>query len=231
MAINALAFFPGSPRLVAALDGRGLWYLDLETVVPAAVLTGVPAGPTNQTGATLVVGGMDVANYRYSVDAGAYSDTTGVASAILLTGLSEGVHTVRVVGIDSVGNAQPEDSATMATWTVDTTPPTATVSGAPTGTTDQTGASLVVGGTDVVAYRFSVDAGPYSAGIPATRPITLTDLSDGVHTVRVLGTDAAGNEQPEASATVATWTVEAAVPAPAGGGGGGGGCFLSSLGD
>ena len=91
-------------------------------------------------------------------------------------------------------------------------------------------AALTVAGAGVVSYRYSLNDGTYSEDVAAVAtPITLADLSDGSHTVQVLGSDAAGNEQPEVSATVVTWTV--GIPVPASAGGGGGGCFLSFLGD
>jgi len=212
LAVNGLAFYPGSPRLVAALHGRGLWYLDVEPVEPVAFLLGTPASPTNQTSATLTVAGLEVVSYRYRFDGGGYSAVTPVATPIALTGLADGVHTVEVLGADALGNEQPAALATAVIWTVDTTPPTATLSGAPTGATNQTSVTLTVAGLDVASYRYRLDGGVYSAATPVAMPIALTGLPDGVHEVQVVGSDAVGNGQPEISATAVTWTVDTIPP-------------------
>jgi len=73
-----------------------------------------------------------------------------------------------------------------------------------------------VGGTDVVAYRYKLDEGGYSAELPVATPIVLTGLGDGPHTVSVLGRDSAGNWQ--VVPTTASWTVDLPVSTPGGGG-------------
>ena len=92
-----------------------------------ATIAGSPSSPTNSTAATLTVGGTDVVAYMYKLDDGSYSAETDISNSINLTGLTEGAHTVSVIGKDAAGNWQAEADATTATWTVDTTGPTATV--------------------------------------------------------------------------------------------------------
>jgi subtilisin family serine protease len=86
----------------------------------------------------------------------------------------------------------------------------ATLSGAPQGPTSASGAILSVGGDGVVAYRYRLDGGGYSAELPVSTPIVLDGLSDANHTVYVLGKDAAGNWQ--AAATTAAWQVDLRAP-------------------
>lgn len=113
-------------------------------------LGGAPTGTTNQTSATLTVGTLMTGNgiplttgawpngsgwthYQWRLDGGAWSAETPVATAITLTGLANGAHTVEVVGRNDAGFYQnhPDFGAnarlTSATWTVDTayTPPPA----------------------------------------------------------------------------------------------------------
>ncbi|MCX5847325.1 MAG: hypothetical protein NTW12_13365 [Deltaproteobacteria bacterium] len=174
----------------------------------------MPESPTSATSASLTVGGKDVVAYKYKLDSGIYSlSWISIATPISLSSLSEGSHTVSVIGKDSAGNWQAEGSATMVTWTVDLTPSTATISGTPAALTNATSVSLTVSGTDVVAYKYKLDGGVYSASeIPAGTPITLSSLSEGSHTVSVIGKDTAGNWQAEGSATTVTWTVDINPP-------------------
>ena len=105
----------------------------------------------------------------------------------------------------------------------------ASVSGAPTGTTRQTNATLVVGinrtgngiptggfplGSGFVAYKWRLDTNAWSAETPIGTRITLTGLADGPHHVEVSGKNDAGFYQDDpifgsnAAATLsATWTV------------------------
>lgn len=110
---------PGSPGLGAGANG-----LDMGARVPAGVsLTGVPAGTTGRTGATIVVGGPGVTHYRYRLDNGAWSDETPVSTPIGLSGLANGAHTLQVVAKNSAGAWQPDAAAATRTWTVNTAAP------------------------------------------------------------------------------------------------------------
>jgi uncharacterized repeat protein (TIGR01451 family) len=182
------------------------WTVD--TQAPTASISGTPSSPTNETGATLTVGGEGVTHYKYGFDSSAYGLETGVNQGIVVTDLSDGQHTVSVLGRDLTGNWQVDP--TVATWTVDTVPPVATISGEPTSPTNQTGATLTVGGEDVTQYIYKVDGGAYGAETEVAQPIVLSGLSDGEHTVSVLGRDLAGNWQ--TNPTTAIWTVYTVLP-------------------
>ena len=123
--VYQMRFTPGSSRLVAAVDGRGLWYLDL---FPLAALPDAPSGFSPLRDPSLTVAGGEVAAYRYSLDGGAYSAEAPVSEPLALAGLGDGDHTVAVIGGNAAGAWQPEDRATTASWVVDATPPTGTVS-------------------------------------------------------------------------------------------------------
>jgi hypothetical protein len=109
-------------------------------------------------------------------------------------------------------------------------PSGASVSGAPTGTTPNTSATLKVAGPGIWAYRWRLDGGPWSAevslvpqsiwnGQPFTPgmfsnapPIQLNGLANGVHTVEVIGRNSAGFWQDTNAAVSRTWTVSTTVP-------------------
>jgi hypothetical protein len=90
--------------------------------LPTATISGVPSNPTLVNSATLTVGGTGVVAYKYTLDSGAPSAETPVATPISLSNLGNGQHTVSVFGKDSAGNWQT--TPTTAAWVVDLTPPT-----------------------------------------------------------------------------------------------------------
>ena len=91
---------------------------------PLAMVFGAPAAIVNKTTATLDIGGELVSFYRYSLD-GAPFGTTGIPAAtpIVLTGLADGQHTLRILGVSSAQREQLIPYATTVTWLVDATPP------------------------------------------------------------------------------------------------------------
>lgn len=133
--------------------------------------------------------------------------------SINLTGLTPGFYTITVTATSSTG----------ATKTVPTVPaniqitPAATITtinGTPLGgATNQNSATLTIGGVGVVTYQYSLDGGGLNGvDLPAAQKIILTGLTDGSHTLTVLGKAAGGNQQTIATATTATWTVKATPP-------------------
>lgn len=188
----------------------------VDTASPAGIsLRDVPVSPTNAAAATVtVVAGADVVAYRFALDGGAFGNEAPVATPIALTGLADGTHTLRVVGRDAAGNWMPESIAITATWSVDTVPPTATLSNLPRAETPATVANITVGGAGVVAYRFALDGGAFGDDALVETPIALRDLADGAHTIRVIGRDAAGNVQDETSAATFSWTVDRSLAVP-----------------
>lgn len=212
------------------------WTID--TTPGTALLMSKPAARTNATGATFVIGGEDVAAYTYQLDGGETSDPFNVSESIVFVGLAEGSHTLAVTGIDALGNTQVQPTA--YTWTIDTTPPSSSgggggsggsgssggggggggsasaaslsISGVPSDPTSTATATLTIGGTDVVAYRFALDGDAFGTEVPVATPITLTNLADGAHTVRVIGRDEVGNFQTEVNATTVSWTVDTVAP-------------------
>lgn len=176
-------------------------------LIPFAVISGTPSILTNSTNATLTVGGEGVDAYRYKLDNGIYSGEIPVTTPIIFNNLAEGPHIVAVRGRNSSGTWQ--SAATTTSWTVDVTPPTAIILGAPTGVTNSNYAAISVKlsyawATDVVAYKFKVDGGNYSAERNYEN-FLVTDLVEGPHTISVIGKDSAGNWQ--ATPTTASWEV------------------------
>lgn len=124
------ALAPGDGMKTVAVklqDTDGNWFgpyassIILDTVAPTMTATGAPPSPTTSTSATITVAGDGVVAYRYKLDGGSYSGDRDISVPhIPLTSLSEGTHTIWVVGRDAAGNWQPEESAARLAWIVDT---------------------------------------------------------------------------------------------------------------
>lgn len=179
----------------------------IDSTAPVAVLSGTPANPTNQTSADITVSGdAQVVYYKSKLDGGAYGAVTPVATHIALSSLSDGSHTLLVVGRDQSGNWQTEGSATTYTWTIDTGVPSAPVITNIAGDNfinDSEKAAVHVigtaeaGATVSVTLTGGITVGPVTGtanGVGAF-DITLdaTTLTDGTITPSVTATDAAGN--------------------------------------
>ncbi|MBF0543563.1 MAG: hypothetical protein HQM08_03975 [Candidatus Riflebacteria bacterium] len=185
------------------------WTIDITGKV--AVLSNTPANPTNQTSATITVGGIGVVRYSYSIDNGPWSAEAPIPTALSLSGLSVGEHTLKVVGIDALGNQQSHEDATSFTWTIDTTQKVAVLSNTPANPTNQTSATISVGGPSVSKYSYSLDDSPWSAETPISTKLSLANLVAGVHTLKVVSEDAIGNLQSQEAATSITWKIDLAV--------------------
>jgi len=102
----------------------------------------------------------------------------------------------------------------------------ASISGEPESLTTNTSARLTVSGPGIFAYRWRLNAGPWSAEVPLTtnvlftanmfanaKPILLTNLNDGTYTVEVMGKNSAGRWQSTNQPAVSkTWTVQTSQP-------------------
>ncbi len=116
-------------------------------------------------------------------------------------------------------------------------PEWASIFGGPSGTTDQTSATFTIGGPAMVAYKWRLDGGAWSAmqqiggglifprsgATVRTATLTLNSLAPGPHTLEVVGRDPAGNWQdtdlartvaglPPLAPTTRTWTVDTVAP-------------------
>ncbi|MDP3069819.1 MAG: lamin tail domain-containing protein [Opitutaceae bacterium] len=121
---------------------------------------------------------------------------------------------VRALGVTLGGAPSGTTNATTATVTTGTL---MTGSGIPAG------ANQFPGGAGWPHYKWRLDGGAWSGETPTTTPITLTGLTNGTHTLEVVGKNDANTFQdtpelgPNARISSATWRVDTSYvpPAPA----------------
>jgi cytochrome c peroxidase len=170
------------------------------TVLPVATIAGIPpGGKTTQTGATLTIGGTGVVSYRYSLDSAPFGAETPVAAPILLSGLSDAVHSVSVLATDAAGNQQPATNPTTASWVVKANPPLLTLAppSSPTRVNSQSiGGSVELGVVPTVFVDTAAQVGPVSMvsgnGV-SSWSCTLTGLSEGGNNLTVTARDLLSN--------------------------------------
>lgn len=196
------------------------WRVD--TTPPVATINNYPHGTIGTTSINVIVGGTDVQYYKYRMDAGDWSTAFPVEGTIRVSGLADGDHTLDVIGLDTPGNWQQEIDATTATWTIDTTVPTAVLSNLPDTITNETSTYIIVSGSDVDEYKYSIDNGTTWTQQSVLQTIDLTGLETGTYTVYVNAYNTTNDMwqdddsgETTASATMYSWTVDLTPPAAA----------------
>ncbi|MFH1985857.1 MAG: immunoglobulin-like domain-containing protein [Pseudomonadota bacterium] len=187
----------------------------LDLTPPVAKFVKAPSGGIGKN-ASVTVGGIDVVSYSWKLDSGgSYSAEIPVGTKFDLTNLSDGNHTVYVIGKDSAGNWQSESNASTASFTVDATPPAGvTLTGAPQdgSTVGTTAFDVTVSGQDVKFYEYRLDGGGWSAKYPVSVHIKASNLAVGAHQLHVNFADAAGNWQGRTSPATRSWTINTGRP-------------------
>ncbi len=168
--------------------------------------TGASSSDGVTSASTVNVGGLESgATWEYKIDTGSWMAGTGTS----LT-LQAGAKTYQVRQTDAAGNVS---GATSATYTLDTTAPSAPTMAlaSDTGVSQSDGvtsASTVnVGGLESGAtWEYKIDTGSWTAGTG-----TSLTLQSGAKSYQVRQTDAAGNVSSESSAT---YTLDTSAAAP-----------------
>ena len=172
-------------------------------VTVSGTTTGTDSG--SDVDLTFTNGSNTITISDITVSSNAWSTTLTLTN---LTALGEG--TISIAG--AVDNTAGNTSTASQSFVYDIMAPTATTSGAPTGTSATTTLNIIVAGTDVTHYKHKVVTGStctsagYGSETPVATAITdsISSLANGSITLCVLGKDIAGNWQ--TTATSATWT-------------------------
>ncbi|WP_408890221.1 Ig-like domain-containing protein [Myxococcus faecalis] len=188
---------------VDATPATRTWTVD--TVAPDTAFASTPPAVSNSA----------VAHFQFSSNESGVSYECRLDGAVMFTAcsasqsfpaLAQGSHTLEVRAVDAAGNVDPTPA--VYTWTIDTTAPDTTLSGGPTGTTSDTGATFTLTSTESPqTFQCSLDGAPFTA---CTSPTSLSNLADGSHTFAVRAVDAAGNV--DLTPATRTWTVDTLAP-------------------
>ncbi len=192
---------------------------NIDTTAPKATLANLPHVNTYIPNINVGVGPSGIISYKYILEGATWSSEIPYTTNIARSNLTDGTYTLSVIARDEAGNWQSMQDPTRHVWTVDTVPPSVSLTNKPAPVTNVHTADFNAGGAGVVRYRFKVNGGNWSAEydryqysrIPIEGYSGLTyPLPEGVYTIEVRGVDLAGNWQ--ATPTTYSWTVTDTVP-------------------
>ncbi len=161
-----------------------------------------------------ILTGANAVAYRYKIDTGAWSAEIPIATPLNLAGLSEGFHTLYIVGKHTNGYWQSETAGDVysKSWVQDTVAPEALLDPLtlPASVTASLSLSVRAVGADVSYFRYCLDNGTIndcvtntwrgspdlaSSGLAIPNAVYVANLVPGSVRVRVLAIDASGNVQ------------------------------------
>jgi len=171
----------------------------VDTVPPQITLSSKPNQLTNASTAVFQLTTDKQATVKYSLDNGASWSTdnlqgTGTTFSITLPNLADKTYGLLLQAANMAGYENP--TPVSYTWTVDTLPPSADVTGLPTGPTKLTTATLAVTSPEPGAtYQYSLDGGQTWTTIanPAGQTVNIATATEGTKTLLVKATDELGN--------------------------------------
>jgi hypothetical protein len=182
------------------------------------------AGTTKSTSMTFAfsgndTGGIGIAHFVCSTDNSNF--VTCTSPFTLPNSLKDGAHTFRILSEDKAGNRGSPPAS--FNWTVDTVPPTTSITSTMDGNRNTvsaggntTSTSMTFGfsgtdrGTGVNHFECSVDGTSFTT---CTSPVQFNNLSDGSHTLEVRTEDNVANI--DASPASFAWTIDSAPPTTA----------------
>ncbi len=196
---------PGGPNSLGAAKA-----LVIDAVLPTLSAIGGPPTFEDSTGATLTwtLSEVHPGTTSCSWTTGSGTISTCTASGATLTGLGQGLHVISVIHTDTAGNVSAPQTHS---WTVDTVDPVvSSITGVSTYETS-TSATLAysVTETNTGTTACTLTAGTGTLASCTTTGASFTALNQGLHTLQVIHTDAAGNAS---AAKTISWTVDTVDP-------------------
>ncbi|MDA0160723.1 Ig-like domain-containing protein [Solirubrobacter ginsenosidimutans] len=180
------------------------WTVDATPPVTTLANGPVNGSRTNSRSATFAISTNEVFTSRTCKLNGAVLACGG--SSIALSALADGTYTLSATSTDRAGNI---GTTVSRTWTVDTDPPTTTLTGGPANgsISSATTATFTLASDEAGTFACRLDG----AALPcASGSLTVIGLKDGDHTLQVRATDAAGNQDPGTASRA--WRVLATPP-------------------
>lgn len=176
------------------------WTIDLAGA--ATTILTAPPSATNSSSASFTFTSSEPGSttFECSLDRALF---TPCNNPISYSSLADGMHTFAVRAVDAAENTGPEATHN---WTIDTRPPTATVTGGPPALANDRSASFAFTADEPSSFQCSLDGGSF---VPCSSPVSYSGLSDGGHTFVARPTDGVGN--PGASSSY-SWTIDATAP-------------------
>jgi hypothetical protein len=191
---------------VRATDGAGnsatatTNQFTIDSVPPTVTITSQPAALSNNTSATVAFTAPGAASITCQLDT---ASPVACTSPHTFANVPDGSHTITVRATDAANNT---GTATTSPFTVDTIPPTVTITGQPAALSNENPPTVTfTTGGSPTSTQCRVDAGTF---VNCSGSFTPT-VSDGPHTITIRVIDGAGNS---AQATTSTFVVDTVAP-------------------
>jgi DNA-binding beta-propeller fold protein YncE len=172
---------------------------------PDTTITGPAASTPFSTASFSFTANEPGATFHCKLDGDIYAPCTSPRN---YSGLVEGPHIFYAYATDTLGF---DGNPTQYPWTIDTTPPTASITAKPASPTGSTTASFSFTSNEPGSkFQYYRDTGSWGPTSPtSTASITYNSLGNGSHTFHVRAVDPAGNVS---SATSYSWVIDTTPP-------------------
>jgi len=181
------AFFLSGSQPTVQVDGK----------TPVVTISSHPANPSNVTSPSFEFSASESASFQCKLDSGAFAACPSPG----YDNLVDGSHTITVQATDAAGNT----GETSYSWTIDTAPPTVTITEKPSDPSGVRLATVRFSAAEPSTFQCNLDGSGFE---PCSSPASYAGLADGGHAFGVRATDAAGN----VGAASASWTIDATAP-------------------
>ena len=157
-----------------------------------------------------ITGSSSLTHYKYKFDTGTYSAQTAVSTPIDISTLSEGTHTLYVIGYDGT-TWQSEANPTKVTFTVDNTAPSDVTFNPTSGSTitGTSSATITLTSNGAKTIYYTTDGSVPTTSSSTGSSISLSTSNNGSLTVKAFSVDEAGNQS---DIQTATYTVNISAP-------------------
>jgi DNA-binding beta-propeller fold protein YncE len=174
---------------------------------PDTIVSSNVGDPTPLSSVTFTLSANEpgVVSFHCKLDGGSYASCGTTKS---YSGLAEGVHTFTAYATDSHGF---DGNPTSYQWTIDATPPVASITAQPNDPTASTSASFTFSSNEPNSkFQYYKDSGSWGPATPtSSTSVTYSSLANGLHTFHVRAIDKAGNVGPGATFS---WTINTTPP-------------------
>ena len=172
-----------------------MWTID--TTPPAMAISSGPAMLSTSSSASFAFTVGDASTVTCQIDG---TPAAACTSPKAYSGLADGSHTFTLRGSDTAGN----QTTKTYSWTIDTTPPTITITSSPPMLSNMATGQFQFTVGDSATVTCQLDSGSPAS---CTSPFPFS-LADGSHTFTLRGSDTAGNTSTKSYA----WTIDTTPP-------------------
>jgi len=152
---------------------------------------------------SISVTGSSVTKYKHRVDSGSFGAETNKSTAIDISELNDGSHTISIVGNDG-STWQADSAATTLTFTIDNTAPTDPSFSTASGATLTSNTTITITSTGSSNIYYTSDSSTPSDSSTNSSSKTLSSSDNGTVTLKAIAYDATGNKS---NVVTATYTV------------------------